>query len=200
MTALRVALTGGLAAGKSTVAGWLREAGLTVLDADRVVAELYAPDGAGAAAVRALFGAGFLDPEGAVDHRRLAARVFGDPAARRRLEAAVHPLVRARLDELAFDRDGPVVVEVPLLVEAGMTGDFDYVVTVEANPEVRVRRAVARGLDTAEARRRLDAQAPEAERVAAADHVLRNDGSLDELRRQFEELLAELRRRSVDAG
>ena len=100
MSRFLVGLTGGIAAGKSTVADLLREAGLTVVDADLVVAELYQPGGAGAAAVRELFGDDYLTPDGGVDHQRLASAVFADPEARRRLEARVHPLVRRWFAEI----------------------------------------------------------------------------------------------------
>ena len=104
--ALRVGLTGGLASGKSTVSQWLRDAGFEVIDADRLVAELYQPGGEGAAAVRALFGPDMLDERGAVDHAKVAARVFSDPAARASLEAAIHPLVRKRFEEIDRRRPG----------------------------------------------------------------------------------------------
>ena len=199
MTPFRVGLTGGLAAGKSTVAAWLREAGFVVIDADRLVAALYRPGGEGAAAVNRLFGASYLTDEGSVDHQRLAGRVFSDPAARRQLESAIHPLVKRDFKALASHTNQIVVLEVPLLVEAGFAPEFDLVVTVEAAPDVRVQRALVRGLAADEARERLTAQTDEATRTAAAHQVLRNDGSLDELRQLVEELVQEIRRRAGDA-
>ncbi|MGB6853170.1 MAG: dephospho-CoA kinase [Thermoanaerobaculia bacterium] len=193
MSPYRVGLTGGLAAGKSTVAGWLGEAGFRVIDADRLVAELYRPGGEGARAVSELFGAEFLADDGSVDHPRLAREVFAEPAARRRLEEAIHPLVKQRFDKLTRDSDGVAVLEATLLVEAGFTPDFDLVVTVEADPELRLQRAVARGLEPAAARRRLEAQSEPALRIAAAHRVLWNNGSLDELRSEVDELVTELR-------
>ncbi|HEY0783498.1 MAG TPA: dephospho-CoA kinase, partial [Thermoanaerobaculia bacterium] len=109
MSAYRVGLTGGLASGKSTVASWLRDAGFQVYDADKIVADLYRPGEPGARAVAELFGPGALKPDGSVDHRAVAARVFSDDDARRRLEAAIHPLVRKRSNEIAAAADGPVV-------------------------------------------------------------------------------------------
>jgi dephospho-CoA kinase len=183
MSPYRVGLTGGLAAGKSTVAGWLGEAGFRVIDADRLVAELYRPGGEGAKAVSELFGAGFLDAEA---------------AARRRLEGAIHPLVRKRFTELAAETDGVVVLEATLLVEAGFAPDFDLVVTVEAAPELRYERAIARGLEPAAAQRRLAAQSKPETRIAVAHRVLWNDGGLDELKNEVDELVADLRRHQED--
>ena len=189
MSRFLVGLTGGIAAGKSTVANLLREAGLTVVDADRLVAELYRPGGGGAEAVRELFGADYLTADGAVDHQRLADAVFAAPDARRRLEARIHPLVRRRFAEVADDENGVTVLEATLLVEAGYGADFDLVVTVEADPEVRLRRATDRGLDEEAARARLAAQGDGAERRAAADFEIRNDGTRGELVRQVQALL-----------
>jgi dephospho-CoA kinase len=216
--AFRVGLTGGLASGKSTVAGWLRDAGFQVIDADRLVAELYRPGGAGTAAARRLFGDGVLTPEGGVDHAALAARVFSDPAGRRDLEQAIHPLVRHRFEELAAaataeQRPGPagqpdpatplataqaalpiLVLEATLLVEAGYGPGFDLIVTLEGDPEARLRRAVTRGgLDEAAARARLAAQGDGARRRQGADRVIDNDGTLADLRRQVDALIAEIR-------
>ncbi len=194
MSALRVGLTGGLASGKSTVARWLREEGFEVVDADRLVAELYQPGGAGAAAVRALFGPEMLDERGGVDHPKVAARVFRDPEARFALEAAVHPLVRRRFEEISAKAEGVIVLEATLLVEAGYVPGFDLVVTVEAPCELRLQRAVARGMDEAAARARLLAQGDGEERRKAAHRILDNSGGVEHLRRQTDELLEELRR------
>ncbi|MGD2115850.1 MAG: dephospho-CoA kinase [Acidobacteriota bacterium] len=184
----RVGLTGGLASGKSTVARMLGERGATVVDADRLVAELYEPGAPGARAVARLFGDRALDDRGAVDRPGLARIVFSDPEARGRLERAVHPLVRERFAEIARATGGVVVLEATLLVEAGQAPDFDLVVSVEADPEVRLRRAIARGMDADEARRRLDAQGTGGARRAAADVVLWNDGSLRDLEREVGQL------------
>jgi dephospho-CoA kinase len=193
MSALRVGLTGGLASGKSTVAALLAARGCRVIDADDLVAELYRPGGEGAEAVRTLLGDAALTPSGAVDHAEVARRVFADPEARRRLERAIHPLVRRRFEEIAAAADGIVVLEATLLVEAGYGPGFDLVVTVEADPEVRLRRAMARGMDEAEARARLAAQGDGGMRRAAADRIIRNDGDLAALEAKVEALVAELR-------
>ncbi|HEX9943385.1 MAG TPA: dephospho-CoA kinase [Thermoanaerobaculia bacterium] len=196
--ALRVGLTGGLGSGKSTVAAWLRDAGFEVIDADRLVAELYQPGGDGAAAVRALFGPEMLDGRGGVDHAKVAARVFSDPKARRVLESAVHPLVRKRFEELAAKARDVIVLEATLLVEAGYASSFDLIVTVEAPCELRLERAVARGMDEESARARLLAQGDGEERWEAAHRVIDNSGDLDHLRRQVDELIGELRRLAAE--
>lgn len=191
---LRVGLTGGLAGGKSTVAGWLRDAGFTVIDADRLVADLYRPGGEGVEAVRSLFGPEAIDAEGGVDRARVAQRVFADHEARRSLEKAVHPLVRRRFEEIAERSEGVVVLEATLLVEAGYGPLFDFIVTVEADAETRLRRAMVRGMDEASARARLVAQGDGEERKEAAHRVIDNCGGLPHLRRQVDELIEELSR------
>jgi len=187
-------LTGGLASGKSTVADMLSDLGCRVVDADELVAELYRPGRPGARAVRELFGDGALTDEGAVDHAEVARRVFADADARRRLETAVHPLVRRRFAEIAEEAtEDLVVLEATLLVEAGYAEDFDLVVSVEAPEELRVRRAVERGLEPEAARARLEAQGDGEVRRAAADRILVNDGTLEELRGKVERLVASIR-------
>lgn len=192
--ALRVGLTGGLAGGKSTVAGWLRDAGFTVIDADRLVADLYRPGGEGAAIVRQLLGPEAIAADGAVDRPKVAARVFSDPESRHALEKAIHPLVRERFTEIAKAAQGVVVLEATLLVEAGYAPVFDFIVTVEADAEARLRRAIARGMDEASARARLVAQGDGKERKESAHRVIDNCCDLPHLRRQVDELIEELSR------
>ncbi|HEX4952944.1 MAG TPA: dephospho-CoA kinase [Thermoanaerobaculia bacterium] len=192
--AYRIGLTGGLASGKSTVARRLAEAGFEVVDADRLVAELYQPGQAGALGVAELFGAEHLDARGAVDRPRLAHRVFADEVARRRLEALIHPLVRQRFAARAAAAERPVVLEATLLVEAGYAPDFDLVVTVEAPRELQLARAMARGLGHADAEARLAAQGDGHQRRAAAHLVIDNSGDLSSLERQVEGLIARVER------
>jgi len=189
---LRVGLTGGMAGGKSTVARMLAERGATVVDADRLVAALYEPGEPGARAVAALFGDGVLDRRGAVDRARLADLVFTEPEARARIERAIHPLVRERFAALARNAEGIVVLEATLLVEAGYGPSFDLVVSVEADAATRLERAVARGMDEAEARRRLAAQGDGARRRAGADVIVDNDGTLDDLEHAVDDLVDRL--------
>lgn len=190
-----VGITGGMASGKSTVVRWLGEAGFQVVDADRIVAELYAPGGKGAAAVRQLFGPEALAADGRVDHPAVAAIVFADPGARKRLEAAIHPLVHERFAEIAAEAPGVVVYEATLMVESGGYRVFDLVISVEAPEERRLAWAVERGMDDAAARARLKAQGDGAQRRAHVHRILENDGSLDDLRAQVDTLIEELRGR-----
>ena len=189
MSRFLVGLTGGIAAGKSTVAELLRQAGLTVVDADETVATLYRSGGGGAAVVAELFGDGYLTADGGVDHQKLAAAVFADPKARRRLEARIHPLVRREFSRIAAAEPGVAVLEATLLIEAGYGPDFDLIVTVEAEPAVRLRRAMARGMPEESARSRLAAQGDGGERRAAADFEIHNNAGQDELVRQLQALL-----------
>lgn len=191
---LKVGLTGGMATGKSTVAQALREAGSTVIDADRLVADLYLPGGDGTAAVREVFGDEMITPEGGVDHSRLAREVFSNTQSRVRLESAIHPLVRRDFAALIEEERGVVVLEATLLVEAGMAGEFDFVVSLEASPESQVQRAVARGLSEKAARVRLEAQMSSgAIRRSGADLLIWNDGSREELQSKIENLILELK-------
>jgi dephospho-CoA kinase len=190
---LLVGLTGGMAAGKSTVARLMADHGCTVVDADRLVADLYRAGEAGAARVEELFGRDVLAADGSVDHRALAARAFADPGARKRLEEAIHPLVRERFSAIAADAEGIVVLEATLLVEAGWPDAFDVVVTVEAPRDLRLARAIARGLPPAEAERRLLAQGDGAARRARADRVVENAGDADALRQAVAALVRDLR-------
>jgi len=188
----RIGLTGGLAAGKSTVADMLRAVGINVIDSDGLVAELYAPGQAGALEIQRLFGDSMLNADGRVDHRAVAQLVFADEAARERLEQAVHPLVRQEFARRAENAEGLVVLEAPVLAEAGFADDFDVVISVEADPELRVRRAVSRGMTELDARGRIAAQ-NEVARLAITTHVIRNDGSLAELQDQVSTLIEQLR-------
>jgi dephospho-CoA kinase len=189
---LRVGLTGGLASGKSTVAGILRGLGAEVFDADAIVRELYAPGGAGTAAARALFGEGAIDESGAVDRARVAGFVFADAEKRRALEALIHPMVRAEL-ERRFDearRAGAriAVAEASQILEAGSESAYDRLLLVVAPEGDRIRRWVARGGDAEDARRRMASQIPSAAARARATDVVENDGTVEELRGKVERI------------
>ena len=189
-----VGLTGGIGSGKSLVAELLAAHGATIIDADVLAREAVAPGMPGLAAVRERFGTGVLRPDGSLDRAALGRIVFGDPIARRDLEAIIHPAVRARAAALAAAApEGAVVVQViPLLVETGQQGHFDQVVVVDVEPEVQLSRIVRRdGLSEAEARARLRAQASREARLAAAHVVLRNNGTRDDLAAAVDRLWAE---------
>lgn len=181
---LRVGLTGGIGAGKSTVARRLSQLGATVLDADQQAREVVRPGSPGLAAVVDAFGAQVLLPDGSLDRAALGRRVFGDEAARLRLNGILHPLIAARTQELfaAAPADAVVVHDVPLLVENGMGAGYHLVVVVHTGAEERVRRLVSqRGMAEDEARARVASQAGDDARRAAADVWLDNTGATDAL-------------------
>jgi dephospho-CoA kinase len=200
---LKVGLTGGLASGKSTVAGRLRQNGIQVLDADLIVHDLYRAGGEGARAVAGAFGPDFLAPDGSVDRQKLSAHVFHDPAALARLNGLIHPLVRdaqARwFSDLEAKGEALGVVEATLLVETGGRQRFDVLVTVSAPADVRLARAVHRGseADPNEFVRRMSAQFSDAAREEVADIVLHADRTKEELLKRVDELARELKERAV---
>jgi dephospho-CoA kinase len=182
---LRVGLTGGIGSGKSAVAARLAALGAVVIDADLIAREVVAPGTPGLAEIVDAFSARVLGPDGALDRAALGAVIFADEAARRRLEAITHPRVRARTAELiaAAAPDAVVVNDVPLLVEVGLAPTYHLVVVVQTAVTTRLERLERdRGMSRAEAERRIAAQADDARRRAAADVVLSNDGSLDDLK------------------
>jgi dephospho-CoA kinase len=182
---LRIGLTGGIGSGKSTVAARLAELGAVVVDSDQLAREVVAVGSPGLARVVERFGADVLGPDGSLDRPGLGRLVFGDPAALADLNAIVHPLVRARSEELTAEAAAAgavaVVQDVPLLVENGMAAGFDRVIVVEAPLELRLRRLAGRGMDSETARARIAAQASDEERRAVADVVLDNSGSPEQL-------------------
>lgn len=197
-----VALTGGIAAGKSTVSRMLSECGATIVDADQLAREAVAPGSAGLTAVTQEFGNHLLTETGSLDRTALGTIVFNDEAARRRLEAIIHPEV-ARLSAEAFaaaeqaNPSGVVIYDVPLLVEAGRKAEFDAVVVVEASDSVRRQRLVTeRGMTEQEAESRLAAQATNAERRALADYVISTEVDLERTRREVESVYEQLVRPS----
>lgn len=202
---LIVGLTGNVASGKSSVAAFWREAGVPVLDADQAAREAVAPGSPGLEEVVRAFGPEVLRADGSLDRDRMRDLVFRDPEARARLEAIVHPRVRARWDEwLARQRrtGAPLVAaEVPLLFEAGLEGEFDVIVFVDAPEPVRVARLVrARGLSREEAEHILAAQMPAEEKRRRAHLVIDNSGTLDALRARALEALGALRGRAGAAA
>ncbi|QIK73965.1 dephospho-CoA kinase [Propioniciclava coleopterorum] len=192
-----MALTGGIASGKSAVADLLAERGAIIIDADVLAREVVEPGTPGLDAIEARFGAGVLTPDGALDRAALGRIVFADPDARADLESITHPAIRERAEWLrAAAPPGSVVIDViPLLVEAGLAGRFDTVVVVDTDEETQLARLRARnGLSREDALARLDAQASRERRLAAADLVVENTGDLDALRRRVAVLWGELTR------
>ena len=191
---ITVGLTGGIGAGKSTVAELLSSYGAVVIDADQLAREAVAPGTPGLARVVAEFGPEMVSPDGSLDRPRLGAVVFADPERLAALNAIVHPYVGARRAELtaAAPEHAVVVFDVPLLVENELT-DYDLIVVVDASTETQLRRLVdGREMAEAQARARMAAQAGREQRRAVADVVIDNDGDLDRLRRQVERLWARL--------
>ena len=193
---LRVAVTGGIGAGKSAVARLLATHGAVVVDADQLAREALAPGSPGEAEVLAQFGPAVAAPDGSVDRAALAAVVFADADARRRLERIVHPRVERRMVGLqtqAAEAGADVFVyDVPLLAEAGRDRGFDVVVVVEAPLETRLQRLEARGTARADALARMAHQADDAARRELADVVVVNDGTEADLAAQVDALWAEL--------
>jgi dephospho-CoA kinase len=190
---VRVALTGGIASGKSTVAAELAARGAVIIDADVLAREVVEPGTPAFAAIIDRFGEQVV-AEGRLDRAGLAQIVFADSLARRDLERIVHPAVRARAAELEQAAEAAVVVHViPLLVETGQQRDFDLVVTVDVDHETQIQRLVVRnGFTRAEAESRIAAQAGREDRKIAADFVVDNAGSVTRLREQIDALWAEL--------
>ena len=197
---MRVGLTGGIGSGKSEVARRLAARGAVVIDYDALAREVVAPGSEGLRQVVAAFGPAVVGPDGGLDRIRLAELVFADPQARGRLNAIVHPLVRARAVELeaATAASEIVVHDIPLLVENGLAPAFDAVIVVVSDPETRVRRLVARGLAEHDARSRIAAQATDAERLAVATHVVTNDAGMPELDLRVADLWDRLGRSVAD--
>jgi dephospho-CoA kinase len=183
-TALRVALTGGIASGKSAVATRFEELSVPVLDTDQIARDVVEPGTPGLAQLVAEFGADILDSGGRLDRRKLRQRVFADPQLRRRLEAITHPAIRAELARRAATAQGPYQIHViPLLVENGRAEGYDRVLVVDCPPEEQLRRLMARdGSSLEEATRIMQAQASRQQRLEVADDVIVNTGSVDDLR------------------
>lgn len=188
-----VGLTGGIGSGKSAVSALLASRGAVVLDADVMAREVVEPGTPGLAEVVDAFGDDVLGEDGSLDRAWLGRRVFGDPSELARLNAIVHPRVAERFAEdlsLAEASGARVVVhDMPLLVENGLADRYDAVVVVVASPETQLDRLVRlRGMSEADARARIAAQARVEDRLAVATHVIHNDGSIEELEPQVDQL------------
>jgi dephospho-CoA kinase len=195
-----VALTGGIASGKSTIARRLAEHGAVIVDADQVVRDVQGPGSPVLHAIAAEFGTEMVDEDGALDRARLGSRVFGDAAAVKRLNAIVHPAVRTesqrRFDAaFAADPDAVVVYDVPLLAEARLGEPWDLIVVAHAPADVRAARLVAvRGMSEADARARIAAQVTDEERLRIADVVIETDGALERTLASTDELWGSMAR------
>jgi dephospho-CoA kinase len=198
----KVALTGGIATGKSYALERFRRLGAACLDADALAHGATAAGTEASQAIAARFGADMLDAEGAVDRKKLGRVVFADPAARRDLEAIVHPAVNRAIAAglRAFELTGTriAIVDIPLLYETGGESRFERVVATVCTPAVQLTRLRERGLSEAEARQRLAAQMPAEEKAARADLVIRTDGTFEETNAQVEAIWGKLEATTKD--
>jgi dephospho-CoA kinase len=182
---LLVGLTGGMGCGKSTATGMFAALGFSVIDSDRVVREEILRDAEIVAAIGGRFGAAVVGPDGVLDRRAVGRRVFADPVDRRWLEDLIHPRVRAAWRrEISRDRSGRWIIEVPLLFESGLENWFDFTICVASSYALQLSRLSSRGIPVDLAEQRIAIQLPLPRKIAAADHVLLNDGSFDFLREQ----------------
>jgi dephospho-CoA kinase len=192
MTTRRIALTGGIATGKSHVRARFAALGVPTIDSDRLARAVVEPGTPQLAAVVARFGPAILDAAGALDRRALGAIVFADASARRDLEAILHPAIRAATEDWfrSLPGDAPfAIADIPLLYEVGRDRDFDAVVVAACGPDVQLARLRRRdALGEAEARQRIAAQLPIADKVARADYVITTDGTVEDTDRQIDAL------------
>jgi dephospho-CoA kinase len=186
----RVALTGGIASGKTTVAGLFAELGIPLIDTDLIAREVVEPGQPALAAIVRAFGPEVLDADGCLDRRRMRERIFADPAVKQRLEAILHPAIRAEMERQSRVAGGPYqILVIPLLAEGRRRDHVDRVLLVDVPEALQVERLVSRdGVSREQAQASLNAQATRAERLAIADDVIQNSGRVDELKQQVRAL------------
>ncbi len=196
--AIIVALTGGIGSGKTTVGHLLRERGFIVLDTDEIARQALEPGKAAFERVKAAFGTGITTPEGHIDRRRLLELILDDLHAKKRLEQIVHPYVlnelQHRIDQLVKGGSKLIIVEVPLLFEANWQDLFDFIICVIAPDELRLKRLTRdRKIPRSLAESWLRAQIPQEEKVKAADYIINNNGSMEELTGKINKLIERLK-------
>lgn len=199
---LRVGLTGGICAGKSTVSALFAELEVPIVDADELAHALVEPGQAALQAIVERFGAAVLDQDGSLNRQRMRERIFAQPAERKALENILHPAIRERTRELlqTHERAGAAyaINVVPLLVETGLSDSFDRILLVDVAEDVQLERLMARdNIDVTQAERILSAQASRERRLAIADDVIRNDVTPAELRVRVQELDAAYRQQAA---
>ena len=186
----RVALTGGIASGKTTVANLFAALGVPLIDTDLIARTVVEPGQPALAAVIAAFGRDVLDADGRLDRRRMRERIFSDRAAQRRLEAILHPAIRNEMERQSREAGGVYqVLVIPLLTEGGRRGHVDRVLLVDVPEELQVERLMTRdGVTREQAQAALAAQASRAARLAMADETVANTGHVEDLRAKVAEL------------
>lgn len=181
----KIALSGVMGAGKSSVIAVLKEAGIPVFDCDEINAQLLRPEGAGHAALLERYGSRFIDAKGEIDRQALSDHMFETTEGRREVEAILHPLIKQRLqEEMVHCGSEIAVAEVPLLFECGWQDAFDETWVVAADEDILIARLKGRGVSEQEARRRLAAQMSQEEKIALCDVVLYNNADRESLKRQ----------------
>ena len=195
MRLTRIGLTGGIAAGKSTVAEMWRARGATVIDSDGLAHRAQAPGTATYQKIVATFGPGILNPDATLNRRQLGEIVFADAARRQALNAIVHPVVRAEWQQALAAATTTTVAVIPLLFEVGAEKEFDWVVVVGCSAATQLARLVAKGLTVAQAQQRIQAQLPVSTKMDRGDFVIWNDGSLAVLQQQAEMLWTKIKER-----
>ena len=198
---LLVGLTGGIASGKSTVSALLAERGAEIIDADHIARQVVMPGTHAWHKIRDHFGPGVLFPDGTIDRQALADIVFADPAKLTVLNEITHPEIFARIAdrlEAHHDQDVVVVLDAALLIEAGLADGVDVVVVTHSPREIQLERLAAKGMGARDAEARIGAQLAPEQRLARADIVIDNTGSLEELASRVDEVWEELQRRLAD--
>jgi dephospho-CoA kinase len=191
---MNVGLTGGIGCGKSTTLSFFKEAGATTIETDAIVRELLATDPEVIARIRSAFGEAVIDAEGRVDRGRLGSKVFGNSEALALLESLLHPRVRQQWTRELAEKHPVLIVEIPLLFEKDLQGNFSTTICVSSSPEVQLERLKARGMSESQIQYRKQRQLSLEEKMRRADIIIHNDGSRDHLREQVERVMLVLQR------
>jgi dephospho-CoA kinase len=197
---LRVALTGGIATGKSYVLSRLRVRGVATIDADGIVHDVLRAGTPVTKTIASQFGSAFLKPDGSIDRSLLGTRIFGDADSRLRLEGIIHPVVYETIARWFERLEEPLgVASVPLLFETHHEGDFDFIAVTFCAPHLQLQRILERGISEEEARQRIAAQMPADQKAQRADFIIQTGGHFDSTDRQVDDLLIAISKRSLDA-
>lgn len=187
-----IGLTGGIGSGKTTVARMLGDRGFHVVDADAIARDIVAPGSPALQELSESFGSGILLPDGSLNRGELAARAFVDKEHTALLNSITHPRIQEETQKRIAEAPGDVIYDMPLLVDNDLHHDMDLVIVVDVDPETRVKRLAGRGIGEEDARRRIAAQIPDEVRRAAADIIIDNNGSVEDLLPQVEAAIARI--------